>query len=144
MKVCSICKTKLSLVEFNKKASSKDGLQPHCRTCNKARSKAYYERNREAHKTETMRRKKIYQANNRQKLWDYLLAHPCPCGESDPVVLDFDHLDPTTKLIEISLMIDYSWKRIEEEISKCQVLCSNCHRRKTAKEQNWYSLQLSK
>jgi hypothetical protein len=31
----------------------------------------------------------------------------------------------------------YSWKAIEEEISKCEVRCANCHRRRTAKQFNW-------
>ena len=143
MKSCSICNNKLPLEEFNRKSSSKDGLQPHCRTCNRERSRAYYERNRESHKTETIRRKKIHQAANRQRIWDYLRNNPCVhCNESDPIVLEFDHLDPKTKFKEISRMLDYSWDRIFDEINKCQVLCANCHRRKTAKEQNWYLLQV--
>ena len=32
----------------------------------------------------------------------------------------------------------YSWKTIQEEIDKCEVLCSNCHDRLTAIENdNW-------
>lgn len=43
--------------------------------------------------------------------------------------LEFHHLDPTQKDITISSE-GYSkgWKVIEKELSKCVLLCSNCHR----------------
>lgn len=72
---------------------------------------------------------------NKQYLLEYLQKHPCiMCGESDPVVLEFDHIDSSTKLQDVSAMatkMHFSLKRIIEEIAKCQVLCCNCHRRKT-------------
>jgi hypothetical protein len=57
---------------------------------------------------------------------------PCiSCGESDPVVIDFHHLDGSQKDKGISQMMNssYSLNKIEEEISKCVCLCSNCHRK---------------
>jgi hypothetical protein len=53
------------------------------------------------------------------------------CGEGHNAVLDFHHLDATTKEISVSDLKskDYSATRIVEEISKCACLCSNCHRR---------------
>lgn len=53
------------------------------------------------------------------------------CDENHPVALDFHHRDPSNKLFEISKMISagYSVERIKEEIQKCDVLCSNCHRK---------------
>jgi hypothetical protein len=56
---------------------------------------------------------------------------PCKCGEDHPACLDFHHRDPSTKsfcpnegikkCVKPSLMI--------EELAKCDVLCSNCHRK---------------
>lgn len=52
------------------------------------------------------------------------------CGETDPICLDFHHLDPAQKTIEISLAIArWSIKRIREEMDKCIVVCANCHRK---------------
>lgn len=56
---------------------------------------------------------------------EYLCSNPCSmCGETDPVVLDYDHLrDKTIDVSKIqSLALFYS------EIEKCRVLCSICHR----------------
>jgi hypothetical protein len=60
------------------------------------------------------------------------------CGEKNPVVLEFDHIQD--KKCDISRMLanGLSIKTIKAEISKCEVRCANCHRRKTAKDYNWY------
>ena len=65
----------------------------------------------------------------------------CLCGESDPEVLQFDHTDPTEKSLGIARMVGggYSISAIKEEMDKTQILCANCHARKTAKEQEWYA-----
>lgn len=57
------------------------------------------------------------------------------CGESDPVCLDFHHLDPKTKSFNIGVQLgSYSLKRVKLEILKCEVLCANCHRKLHAAE----------
>ena len=52
------------------------------------------------------------------------------CGYSRCLeALEFHHLDDTGKDFGISDMgYTRSWKRIKEEIDKCLLLCSNCHR----------------
>lgn len=76
---------------------------------------------------------------------DYLKANPCvDCGEDDLLVLQFDHL--RDKSFNISSIIgvkkkQVSLKILKEEIAKCQVLCGNCHLRKSAKEQNHWRLE---
>lgn len=80
------------------------------------------------------------QARHRERNFDrmieYLGRHPCSdCGESDPRVLDFDHLPMQAKRFEISRAVNAStrsWAAILREIAKCEVVCANCHRRRTA------------
>jgi hypothetical protein len=52
------------------------------------------------------------------------------CGESFPhYCLDWHHVDRTDKLFSISLVVrdNISWKRVNDEITKCILLCKNCH-----------------
>ena len=53
------------------------------------------------------------------------------CPEKDVASLDFHHNDSTEKEDTLSNAIKNKWgkKRIDEEISKCTIICSNCHRK---------------
>lgn len=67
-----------------------------------------------------------------KKLREYRSTLKCEiCGESHPSCIDFHHKDPTKKEIGISRSVwrGWKWERILTEISKCQVLCSNCHKK---------------
>lgn len=52
------------------------------------------------------------------------------CGNSDYRVLEFHHRNPSEKEYSISNMIDsgIGKEKLNNEISKCDVLCANCHR----------------
>ncbi|SFF11526.1 hypothetical protein SAMN05216574_1096 [Blastococcus tunisiensis] len=80
-----------------------------------------------------------YVEQNRANLWQYLEDHPCvDCGETDIVVLQFDHRDRESKEVNVSQMIySYSWRSILREIDKCDVVCVNDHMRRTARQLNW-------
>lgn len=67
---------------------------------------------------------------------DALKSQPCKdCGNKfPPCCMDFDHLDGATKVNNISTMITTrvaSREKIYEEIDKCELVCSNCHRIRT-------------
>jgi len=50
------------------------------------------------------------------------------CGENHPSCLEFHHVD--NKKCEISNMLaKYTEEEIMEEISKCIIVCTNCHRK---------------
>ena len=50
-----------------------------------------------------------------------------------PWQMDFNHINPSTKKLAIADMAktSFSIKAITQEIAKCELLCSICHRRKT-------------
>lgn len=128
MKRCYKCKETKSLSEFYKLSRSKDGLQPICKTCDIAQTKARYRKNKKYYIDATKA--------NRQRTIDFLnkvKSNPCAdCGNVyHPVCMDFDHLD--NKGANISQMKYYSIAKISEEVAKCDLVCSNCHRLRTLK-----------
>lgn len=48
-------------------------------------------------------------------------------GKLESYQLDFHHLDPKLKEIEVAKMCSWSFDKIVAEINKCVVLCRNCH-----------------
>jgi hypothetical protein len=140
MKICSGCKISKNESEFNKKYN---GLQPWCRECNRARSRRYYAENGELHKKNVREVSKKLIARNQRYVIEYLNEHPCfDCGENDIIVLEFDHARGV-KVANVSRLIQdaYSLKKLKEEIDKCDVVCANCHRRRTySRLDNCYKL----
>lgn len=59
-------------------------------------------------------------------------SHPCvACGEADGLVLEFDHV--AKKRASVSSLTAEGWsiKRLRREVELCDVVCVNCHRRRT-------------
>lgn len=81
--------------------------------------------------------------NIKRKMMEFYKDHPCvDCGETDPRVLDFDHINNKKHNISTLLRKEYSWDSILKEAAKCEVRCANCHRKKTAIDQNHYTNRL--
>ena len=133
-KVCTRCKCQKNLDLFPAKKKSKDGYAPWCRECFRANWKKRYYDNHEHYRDSHNRSRNKIRLQNARKVFEYLSCNPCiTCGESDPIVLEFDHRNKDEKIENISnLILNSSWNQIESEIKKCDVLCANCHRRKTA------------
>lgn len=72
-------------------------------------------------------KKKSYY-RNKEYIWEYKSAHPCEkCGEKDPACLVFHHIDPTKKDSDVPKLTKRGFKKLKDEIEKCQILCANCH-----------------
>lgn len=144
-KRCTICKRVRLLKFFNKRARSKDGLQTHCTDCNKEKSKAYYGRNKETHKARTAESKAKSIKRNQWHVLIHLSENPCArCGEDDPVVLEFDHCrGDKEKNIADAVKNGWSLERLQAEMDKCQILCSNCHKKKTSKKGCFYKERMT-
>lgn len=68
-------------------------------------------------------------------LHEYLKLTPCiDCGESNPVVLEFDHQRDKKFGIGSAASRGGSLNTVIREVAKCEVRCANCHRMKTYKE----------
>jgi len=68
-----------------------------------------------------------------QYLRDLKTKTPCvDCGINYPYyVMDFDHVRGVKQANVMELVSTLSKKRIDLEIAKCEIVCSNCHRIRT-------------
>ena len=70
---------------------------------------------------------------------EYFARHSCvDCGESDPVILEFDHVDEKgEKAFEVARnFAERRWQDVLDEMDKCEVVCANCHRKRTVQRRN--------
>lgn len=139
MKRCGWCGQLKPPAEFHRNRATKDGLQNKCRLCNIAVAKQFHADNAEHCRERIGKWIRKVDTDNKRQVLEYLLSHPCvDCGESDPVVLEFDHLRDKVSGIAQLLHTHRRWQVIADEIEKCEVRCANCHRRRTAIRGGWF------
>ncbi len=138
-KFCCTCREGKPLSAYNRLKRAPDGRQPSCRECNRE-----YHRKHWASHMEQIRRRKGREVEIAQvRILEHLSRHLCTdCGEDDVVVLEFDHLRDKTASVGALVSGGYSWRRIMEEIAKCEVVCANCHRRRTFARVDIYRVRL--
>lgn len=109
----------------------------YCKKCHSEYMKEYFKKNPEKKNKNYQYAKKSGPKLRNQKLefvWK-LKQVPCKdCGlRFHPYIMDFDHLPGSKKEFAVSVMA--SRKKPEasilKEASKCDVVCSNCHRKRT-------------
>src|SRR5947199_2772347 len=106
MKTCTKCLKPLDNSRFNYKNRGKGTLHAHCKDCSRANVRSHYERNKEYYTEKARARNLAARQEIQNRLLTYLSTHACvDCGESDPVVLDFDHIDGAEKHASISDML---------------------------------------
>lgn len=128
-KKCPECQRNLLLGKFHVRVrNGKESPCSYCKECNKDRLKKHYNNNLQYYKD----RKRRYR--NERRRWFEELKSTLQCNRCDErhiVCLEFHHIDPTAKEYNVGSMVNSikPIQRIEDEIAKCEVLCSNCHRK---------------
>lgn len=111
-KICTKCKNELPIEDFNWRDKKKGTRRSECKYCHTSYMKTMYQ--------------------NKKKTIENLKVKECcqKCGDTRGYVLDFHHKDPSIKEDTIARMTsnNYCLTKTLEEIEKCVVLCSNCHR----------------
>lgn len=133
-KKCNICGEVKPLDDYYKNKHSFDGYAPLCKECHKERMRrrsidkkeqisAYHKKYAKEHKEDRKEKATIW----RLKIQG--LKSPCvKCGEDRPCVIEFHHIDPSKKSINIGKISPRkSFEIIEKEVQKCVCLCRNCH-----------------
>ena len=111
-KVCTKCGKELSIEEFNWRSKAAGTRRSECKYCHSTYMKAQYQKKKDI----------VQQMKSEQSC--------AKCGETRGYTLDYHHLDPSIKEESIARMTsnNYRLDAVMEEIKKCVVLCSNCHR----------------
>src|SRR5437660_10224994 len=132
MRACTKCGELKPLEAFPPVRRGEPKLESGCRDCFAEANARNYRKNHEREKTRLIRQVAERRAEVRTKIIEYLREHPCvDCGESDIVVLEFDHVADKVADVSVYAGGGRSWARVKAEIDKCEVRCANCHRRKT-------------
>lgn len=141
-RVCARCQSEKPVEAFPIKDKARRTRRSYCVPCHSEYGKEHYQKNKPYYLAKNAGARVRQRQSNRDFAYEYLLTHPCvDCGEPDPVVLDFDHVDPKLKLWSIGKMLSrQASPAIEREIGKCVVRCANCHRIRTATQFGSYRL----
>ena len=124
-KTCPKCKETMQTTLFSSNKSKPDGLQRVCKQCSRdANIKSYNK-----HKKRYHSRSQAYTQKTLNELKEYKASQTCQkCGNDKYYLLEFHHLDPSTKDGDVSTLAKTKGKRaVWDEIAKCVVLCKNCH-----------------
>jgi hypothetical protein len=130
---CYRCGEVKPIDEFSWRRKAKGQRDSFCRPCRAAYGRVHYEANRQRYIDQAAIVKRRLRLDRTRYLISFFEANPCiDCGETDPVVLEFDHLADKAFAIG-SELTRHRWQTILDEIEKCEVVCANCHRRRTAR-----------
>lgn len=94
----------------------------------------YYKNKQKKFESQNRRRREL-----RKFIDDLKAVSKCVrCGESHPACLEFHHKKGFSKKANIGDIYNTGWglNRLKEELAKCEVLCSNCHKKEHYKS-NW-------
>jgi hypothetical protein len=127
-KHCPKCARDLPLTRFNRNG---DGRQHWCRDC----FRAYFRDRADKHREQSRAARERRREPAREFIRDHLAQHCCAdCGEDEVLVLEFDHHDGRKTAGVAKLLAEAArLERIRAEVERCEVVCVNCHRRRTAR-----------
>lgn len=124
-KVCNKCKTWLPLTAFSRNKECSLGVVGTCRQCENERVTKWYRDNRK-------RRQQAMNERNRKRkrlVVEHFGDKCLDCGQTYPqCVYEFHHLDPSQKDWNPSQSLSHSEERMWQELNKCVMLCSKCHK----------------
>ena len=164
-KVCTACKIEKDRTEFNARKQLKDGLDSHCRSCTREYMRRWYKNHPDAvlrnqaqvralrkanpdKFRDSTRRSHAKRRKEKRGILDWLISKygNIPCMDCNGVfpwcAMDFDHRPEEIKSFGVAslgsrLITSERIAKIEKEIAKCDLVCSNCHRLRTSNRQTY-------
>jgi hypothetical protein len=125
---CGRCGEDLPLADFSRHPQR--GHQWWCKEC----FRKYFKARGAFHRKQSAAARRRRRLAARAFITEYLSSHPCAvCGEADVALLEFDHVRSKQSNMSVLVAAGWSLRRIRAEIALCEVVCVNCHRRRTAR-----------
>jgi len=119
MKTCSMCGVGKPLTEFHLNGFHK-GVARYRSACKSCRSKTRIDKpGRTSSNYRTRSRIAAIKGNSKCSR----------CSESHSACLDFHHVGEKLECVSRMVSRNCAWGSVLDEIAKCEVLCSNCHRK---------------
>ena len=141
LRPCAMCGQMKAGTEFHR---SRTGQFAYCRDCRCAYDRRYYA---ERGKAARLARSRARRDDARAWMDGLKEGRPCAdCGDTFlPWLMHWDHLPEYVKVDEISSMVGtHRRAAILEELTKCELVCANCHvmrtvrrARRTIAEDEW-------
>ncbi|HUH08184.1 MAG TPA: hypothetical protein VML96_10305 [Egibacteraceae bacterium] len=130
-KRCSRCDIPKPTADFLRRTGS-HRRQSYCSDCKADYQREWYRLNRERHMVRVKRLREQQSTVNRQIIET---AKDVPCADCGmrypPYVMDFDHVTGRKTRNVSQMRSRASESQLRTEISKCEVVCANCHRVRT-------------
>lgn len=128
---CSLCGHTKDTSEFVRNRARPRGFESRCYDCQRT-----LKRSSRVLRTQEEKNSQKAVSNNRkrQAILD-AKDKPCAdCGQKFPYfVMDLDHLPEFTKVFQLGKYMYHTMQEIEDELAKCEAVCANCHRYRTAR-----------
>jgi hypothetical protein len=134
-KICNKCSLLKDISNFSFKNKELGQRSSTCSSCHIEYRKSHYEENKELY----IEKSKNWRLARKIEFYRWLQKQRCKdCGNEDFRVLEFDHLydkefQISEKLGKVSLEV------LKKEIDKCEIVCGNCHKIRTAERGNFYN-----
>ena len=111
-RTCGRCRQLRPLSDFAWRRRTRGQRDNYCRACRAAYKREHYAAHRERYVANAVRRKQALIAERTAYLIAFFRERPCvDCGETDPLVLEFDHLGHKNFNIAAGLR-DRSWQAV--------------------------------
>lgn len=126
---CNKCKEIKSINDFNNSKTRPTGKRSYCRACERNDAKKFYQENREKYVKRAVLFNKEAAKHYQLEFNRVKTEYGCfVCGEKEPCVLDFHHVDRSEdKHSRVTSSLTYS--KLILELKKCVIVCANCHRK---------------
>ncbi len=125
LRTCGKCRRRLSEQHFGR--HPENGRQWWCKSC----FRDYFVERGQLHRDQVASARKLRCARSRRIVADALEAGCRDCGEQDRGVLEFDHIGAKRGNVSDMVRGGVAPRRVQEEISRCEVVCVSCHRLRT-------------